>query len=112
LFTLLQHRHTCSCGKTSQNITFLPVMFQYTCLFRYCYALYTGNGISDEYHVIRHVMNLEAVNTYEGDRCNFSGFFVSYLPKISLFGQRCQADILLSHGNILGRVHGHIPDKK
>ncbi|MBP9868328.1 MAG: acyl-CoA dehydrogenase [Alphaproteobacteria bacterium] len=25
-----------------------------------------GNGISDEYHVIRHMMNLEAVNTYEG----------------------------------------------
>ena len=25
-----------------------------------------GNGIADEYHVIRHVMNLEAVNTYEG----------------------------------------------
>jgi len=25
-----------------------------------------GNGISDEYHVIRHCMNLEAVNTYEG----------------------------------------------
>ncbi|WP_299798509.1 acyl-CoA dehydrogenase [uncultured Shewanella sp.] len=25
-----------------------------------------GNGISDEFHVIRHVMNLEAVNTYEG----------------------------------------------
>lgn len=25
-----------------------------------------GNGIQDEYHVIRHVMNLEAVNTYEG----------------------------------------------
>ena len=25
-----------------------------------------GNGISDEYHVMRHVMNLEAVNTYEG----------------------------------------------
>ncbi|KAK2704705.1 hypothetical protein QYM36_016925 [Artemia franciscana] len=25
-----------------------------------------GNGISDVYHVIRHVMNLEAVNTYEG----------------------------------------------
>ncbi|OWF35524.1 Glutaryl-CoA dehydrogenase, mitochondrial [Mizuhopecten yessoensis] len=24
-----------------------------------------GNGISDEYHIIRHVMNLEAVNTYE-----------------------------------------------
>jgi glutaryl-CoA dehydrogenase len=25
-----------------------------------------GNGISDEYHVMRHMMNLEAVNTYEG----------------------------------------------
>ncbi len=25
-----------------------------------------GNGISDEYHVIRHMVNLEAVNTYEG----------------------------------------------
>lgn len=25
-----------------------------------------GNGVSDEYGVIRHVMNLEAVNTYEG----------------------------------------------
>ena len=25
-----------------------------------------ANGVSDEYHVIRHVMNLEAVNTYEG----------------------------------------------
>jgi len=25
-----------------------------------------GNGISDEYHVMRHVMNLESVNTYEG----------------------------------------------
>jgi glutaryl-CoA dehydrogenase len=25
-----------------------------------------GNGISDEYHIMRHLMNLEAVNTYEG----------------------------------------------
>ncbi|KAJ3196165.1 hypothetical protein HK101_009905 [Irineochytrium annulatum] len=25
-----------------------------------------GNGIADEYHIIRHTMNLEAVNTYEG----------------------------------------------
>lgn len=25
-----------------------------------------GNGLSDEYHVIRHAVNLEAVNTYEG----------------------------------------------
>ncbi|KAI0243624.1 hypothetical protein L0F63_003383, partial [Massospora cicadina] len=25
-----------------------------------------GNGISDEYHIIRHLLNLESVNTYEG----------------------------------------------
>jgi glutaryl-CoA dehydrogenase len=28
--------------------------------------MHGGNGISDEYPVIRHVMNLETVNTYEG----------------------------------------------
>ena len=28
--------------------------------------MHGGNGISDEYGIIRHVMNLEAVNTYEG----------------------------------------------
>lgn len=27
-----------------------------------------GNGIVDEYHIIRHVMNLEVVNTYEGKK--------------------------------------------
>jgi glutaryl-CoA dehydrogenase len=28
--------------------------------------MHGGNGICDEFHIIRHVMNLEAVNTYEG----------------------------------------------
>ena len=28
--------------------------------------MHGGNGIHDEYHVIRHMVNLEAVNTYEG----------------------------------------------
>ena len=28
--------------------------------------MHGGNGISDEFHVIRHMINLEAVNTYEG----------------------------------------------
>ncbi len=28
--------------------------------------MHGGNGIADEYHVIRHMVNLEAVNTYEG----------------------------------------------
>lgn len=33
---------------------------------RKCRDMLGGNGISDEYHIIRHVMNLETVNTYEG----------------------------------------------
>ena len=28
--------------------------------------MHGGNGIADEFHVIRHVINLETVNTYEG----------------------------------------------
>ena len=28
--------------------------------------MHGGNGIVDEYHVIRHMLNLETVNTYEG----------------------------------------------
>ena len=28
--------------------------------------IHGGNGVCDEFHVIRHCMNLEAVNTYEG----------------------------------------------
>ncbi|KNE57091.1 glutaryl-CoA dehydrogenase, mitochondrial [Allomyces macrogynus ATCC 38327] len=33
---------------------------------RECRDMLGGNGIADEYHIIRHVLNLEAVNTYEG----------------------------------------------
>jgi glutaryl-CoA dehydrogenase len=33
---------------------------------RQCRDMLGGNGVADEYHVIRHLMNLEAVNTYEG----------------------------------------------
>ena len=32
-----------------------------------------ANGISDEYHVIRHTMNLETVNTYEGEKEGYVG---------------------------------------
>jgi alkylation response protein AidB-like acyl-CoA dehydrogenase len=32
--------------------------------------MHGGNGIVDEFHVIRHLLNLETVNTYEGtSRC-------------------------------------------
>ncbi|OZJ06492.1 Glutaryl-CoA dehydrogenase, mitochondrial [Bifiguratus adelaidae] len=33
---------------------------------RNCRDMLGGNGISDEYHIIRHAANLESVNTYEG----------------------------------------------
>jgi glutaryl-CoA dehydrogenase len=33
---------------------------------RNCRELLGGNGIVDEYHVMRHMVNLETVNTYEG----------------------------------------------
>ena len=33
---------------------------------RKCRDMLGGNGISDEFHVMRHMVNLETVNTYEG----------------------------------------------
>lgn len=42
-----------------------------------------GNGVSDEYHIIRHVMNLEAVNTYEGSF--LLDYFASALNKILFY---------------------------
>ena len=33
---------------------------------RTCRDMLGGNGIQDEYHVMRHALNLETVNTYEG----------------------------------------------
>lgn len=33
---------------------------------RTCRDMLGGNGIMDDYHVIRHLLNLESVNTYEG----------------------------------------------
>lgn len=41
-----------------------------------------GNGISDEYHIIRHVMNLEAVNTYEG---NNTLFVIGIISTLQMF---------------------------
>lgn len=33
--------------------------------------MFGGNGISDEYYIIRYVMNLEVVNIYEGNNILF-----------------------------------------
>ena len=38
--------------------------------------MHGGNGIVDEFHVIRHMLNLETVNTREGQKCS--------LPSLSL----------------------------
>merc|ERR1711990_1229923 len=56
-------------GKLHSNV--ISMMKRNSCskslaIARECRDMLGGNGISDEYHIIRHVMNLEAVNTYEG----------------------------------------------
>ena len=33
---------------------------------RLCRDMHGGNGISDEYHIIRHMVNMEVINTLEG----------------------------------------------
>jgi len=47
--------------------------------------MFGGNGICDEYHVIRHAMNLEAVNTYEGTSDIHSLILGKGLTNISSF---------------------------
>ena len=47
--------------------------------------IHGGNGISDEYHVIRHLMNLEAVNTYEGTSDIHSLILGQSLTQLSSF---------------------------
>jgi glutaryl-CoA dehydrogenase len=49
--------------------------------------MHGGNGIADEYHVIRHVMNLEAVNTYEGTHDVHALILGRAQTGISAFGQ-------------------------
>lgn len=44
-----------------------------------------GNGISDEYHVMRHMVNLEAVNTYEGTHDVHALIIGKYLTGINSF---------------------------
>jgi glutaryl-CoA dehydrogenase len=56
-------------GKLHSNL--ISMMKRNSCskaldIARTCRDMLGGNGIVDEYHIIRHVCNLEAVNTYEG----------------------------------------------
>jgi len=47
--------------------------------------MHGGNGVIDEYHVIRHAMNLEAVNTYEGTHDVHSLILGNFQTGISAF---------------------------
>jgi glutaryl-CoA dehydrogenase len=47
--------------------------------------MHGGNGIIDEYHVVRHLMNLEAVNTYEGTHDLHALILGNFQTQISAF---------------------------
>ncbi|HEX6102435.1 MAG TPA: acyl-CoA dehydrogenase [Alphaproteobacteria bacterium] len=49
--------------------------------------MHGGNGVSDEFHVIRHVMNLEAVNTYEGTHDIHALILGRAITGIAAFGE-------------------------
>jgi glutaryl-CoA dehydrogenase len=53
---------------------------------RECRDILGGNGIADEYGIIRHLMNLEAVNTYEGTHDIHALIIGRGITGISAFG--------------------------
>ena len=61
-----------SCGKSLE-------------IARTCRDMYGGNGISDEYPIFRHMVNLETVNTYEGTYDIHALILGNYLTGISSF---------------------------
>ena len=52
---------------------------------RACRDMLGGNGIQDEYHVMRHSTNLETVNTYEGTHDVHSLILGNFQTGISAF---------------------------
>ena len=61
-----------SCGKSLE-------------IARTCRDIYGGNGISEEYPIFRHMVNLETVNTYEGTYDIHALILGNYLTGISSF---------------------------
>ncbi|KAM0683466.1 hypothetical protein MDAP_001032 [Mitosporidium daphniae] len=55
---------------------------------RDCRDMLGGNGICDEYHIIRHVLNLEGVNTYEGTSDIHALILGKGITGISAFGNK------------------------
>jgi glutaryl-CoA dehydrogenase len=56
-----------------KNIALVSLLKRKNCsdaldVSRICRDLLGGNGVSTSYHIMRHLINLEAVNTYEGTR--------------------------------------------
>ena len=47
--------------------------------------MHGGNGIADEFHIIRHLMNLETVNTYEGTHDIHNLILGRYITGIQAF---------------------------
>ena len=52
---------------------------------RKCRDILGGNGISEEYHIFRHLTNLETVNTYEGTHDIHSLILGKHLTGLSAF---------------------------
>tara|TARA_B100001063_G_C16777864_1_gene567322 strand:+ start:6816 stop:7961 length:1146 start_codon:yes stop_codon:yes gene_type:complete len=52
---------------------------------RTCRDILGGNGISEEYHIFRHLSNLETVNTYEGTHDIHSLILGKYITGYSAF---------------------------
>ena len=53
---------------------------------RTCRDMLGGNGIADEYHVMRHAINLETVNTYEGTAALATGARRVVVEALALVG--------------------------
>merc|ERR1712187_313519 len=69
LNAVLQATRMKEAGKLHSNV--ISMLKRNSCsksldIARTCRDMLGGNGIVDEYGIIRHVCNLEAVNTYEG----------------------------------------------
>ena len=58
-----------------------------------------ANGVSDEYHIIRHLMNLEAVNTYEGGWVGFQLWCL--VPRKKIIAYICMCKQIFCNNLIL-----------
>jgi glutaryl-CoA dehydrogenase len=60
-------------GDLEKNLALISFLKRANCenalnVARICRDVIGGNGVSNSYNIIRHLINLEAVNTYEGTK--------------------------------------------